>query len=79
MKPIVHGLEAKYSDRMNFVYLDIDDPATASLKADLGYIGQPQYILVDDDGKITQQWFGFVPEKEFISTFDSILESHKKQ
>jgi hypothetical protein len=74
MKPIVHGLEAKYSDRMNFVYLDIDDPNTAGLKTDLNYIGQPQYILIDNHGKLVQQWFGFVPEAEFVSAFDRVLQ-----
>jgi thioredoxin-related protein len=74
MKPIVHGLEAKYSDRINFVYLDIDDPNTAGLKTDLNYIGQPQYILVDGDGKIIQQWLGFVPQEEFVSTFKRFLQ-----
>ena len=74
MKPIVHGLEAKYSDQINFVYLDIDDPNTTNLKTDLDYIGQPQYVLVDGDGKIIQQWFGFVPEKEFVSAFKRFLQ-----
>jgi hypothetical protein len=44
MKPIVHGLEAKYSDKIGFVYLDIDDPNTAKLKTELGYIGQPHFF-----------------------------------
>lgn len=74
MKPIVHGLEANYSDRMNFVYLDIDDPATASLKTTLGYIGQPHFFLIDGDGKIVQQWLGLVSEVELINAFDTILK-----
>lgn len=74
MKPIVHGLEAKYSDQINFVYLDIDDSNTANLKADLGYIGQPQYVLVNGNGKIVQQWLGFVREEEFVSAFKRLLQ-----
>lgn len=74
MKSVVHGLEAEYSDRIDFVYLDIDDPNTASLKAELGYIGQPHFFLIDGDGKIVQQWLGFVPEAEFVNAFDGILK-----
>jgi len=37
MAPIVHGLEAEYSERINFVYLDIDDPANSDLLSFLGY------------------------------------------
>ena len=72
MKPIVHGLEAKYSDEIGFVYLDIDDPNTANLKTELGYIGQPHFFLVDGEGTIIQQWLGFVPEAELVSAFDKV-------
>lgn len=74
MKPIVHGLEAKYSDRINFIYLDIDDPNTARLKTDLNFVGQPQYVLLNGNGKVIQQWFGFVREEEFVSAFNQILQ-----
>jgi hypothetical protein len=37
MAPIVHGLEAKYSDRILFTYLDIDDPANVPAMKDLQY------------------------------------------
>ncbi len=74
MKPIVHGLEANYSDRINFIYLDIDDPNTAKLKGDLNFVGQPQYVLLSGDGKVIQQWFGFMREEEFVSAFNQILQ-----
>jgi hypothetical protein len=54
MKPIVHGLEAKYSDRIGFVYLDIDNPGTESLKKTVGYRVQPHYFLVDGEGNVLQ-------------------------
>lgn len=74
MAPIVHGLEAEYADRMNFVYLDIDDPATDSFKGALGYRYQPHFFLLDGEGNILRQWLGFVPEEEFRQNFISALE-----
>ena len=74
MKPIVHGLEAKYGDRIQFTYLDIDDARTDGIKAALGYRVQPDYFLLDGEGNVIQRWFGFVPEEELASAFESVLK-----
>ena len=74
MKPIVHGLQAKYLDRIIFVYLDIDDAATVELKKALGYRVQPHFFLVDAQGTVITQWLGFVDEGEFSRAFDEALK-----
>lgn len=58
--PTVHGLEELYSEQINFVYLDRDDPATESLRNQLGYIYQPHFFLLAADGTILGQWRGYV-------------------
>ena len=73
MKPIVHGLEAKYHTRMEFTYLDIDDPATAPFKAALGYRYQPEYYLLDAQGTPLQKWVGYVQEIDFVTAFEGAL------
>ena len=70
----MHGLEAKYGDRIQFTYLDIDDPNTAEFKKTLGYRVQPQLFLLDGAGNVLKQWFGFVSEEEFSSAFDEALQ-----
>ena len=37
MAPIVHGLEVEYYNRINFVYLDVDDPANDNFLKQLGW------------------------------------------
>jgi thioredoxin-related protein len=74
MKPIVHGLEARYADRMVFTYLDIDDARTDAFKAALGFRVQPQFFLLDGAGNILKQWFGFVPEEELAAAFEAVLK-----
>jgi hypothetical protein len=64
MAPVVHGLEAKYSDRIDFVYLDIDDPRTMPFKSQLGYLVQPHIFVLDGQGEILQQWLGMVSEAD---------------
>jgi hypothetical protein len=60
----VHGLEQRWSDRVTFVYLDIDDPRTDPFKQQLGYRYQPHLFLLDGQGGILQQWIGFVAAED---------------
>ncbi len=71
MAPIVHGLEPEYYNSINFVYLDIDDPANADLLSFLGYRYQPHFFLIDGDGTVLQQWLGVVPAEDFRTALDN--------
>ena len=64
MAPVVHGLEARYGDRVNFVYLDIDDPATRPFESQLGYLVQPHLFLLNGQGGPLNQWLGYTTEAE---------------
>jgi hypothetical protein len=74
MIPIVHGLEARYRDRIGFVYLDIDDPNTAPFKRQLGYRVQPHFFLLDANGEIVKSWLGRVSEAELEQALESVLQ-----
>jgi len=54
MAPVVHGLENKYSEQMNFVFLDIDNPGTKDLRDELGFqLGWRPYIFfLNSEGEI---------------------------
>jgi hypothetical protein len=73
MAPIVHGLEARYSQDIQFTYLDIDDPATGDLKKALGYRVQPHVFLLDAQGQVVEEWIGFTNEAQFVEAFDEVL------
>jgi thiol-disulfide isomerase/thioredoxin len=60
MAPVINGLEVRYHNRMNFIYLDVDDRATNAFKQALGYLYPPQFFLLDSQGKIINQWSGYV-------------------
>lgn len=74
MAPVVHGLEAAYNGRVEFVYLDIDDPATSSFKRQLGYIYQPHIFLLDGEGNIVEQWVGLTSEGQLAAALSAISE-----
>ncbi len=73
MAPVVHGLEARYGDRIDFVYLDIDDPQTSPFKSQLGYLVQPHIFLLDGQGEIQQQWLGLVSEADLEAALQALL------
>ena len=74
MAPIVHGLEVEYFDRINFEYLNIDDPATDKLKEQLNFRYQPHFFLIDGKGNVIQQWLGPVSEQDFREAFEAQLQ-----
>ncbi len=73
MEPIVHGLENEYSDEIEFVYVDIDDPESQAYKDQYGFRVQPHFFLVDENGEVITQWFGMVAEDTFKEAFQEAL------
>lgn len=71
---MVHGLEAKYSGRINFVYLDADNIATDQFQRELSFYYQPEFYLLDGNGNVLQKWVGFTSEDEFESVFAQYLQ-----
>jgi len=73
MASMIHGLEAEYNGQMNFIYLDIDDPANQVFKDHLGYRSQPHFFLLDRQGTVLQQWSGYVTAGSLIDAFNGAL------
>jgi hypothetical protein len=73
MAPVVHGLEAEYYGRVDFAFLNVDDPANDDFKRTLGYRGQPQFFLLNENGEIIRQWYGSVSAESFRTAFDEAL------
>ena len=61
MAPIVHGLERQYSDRVDFLYLDIEDEATREARSRLGFKATPHFFLLSTDGTVLGEWLGVQP------------------
>lgn len=64
MAPVLRNLEHKYTGKIQFIYLDIDDPRTNPFKQSLGFQYQPHLFLIDGEGKVIKQWVGYVTEDE---------------
>lgn len=73
MAPYLHSLEEEYKGKIKFVYLDIDDPLNYQHKKDLRYRYQPHYFLIDEQGKVIQQWLGYVKVEKLIEAIEAVL------
>ena len=69
MAPMVHGLEAKYFGKIQFTYLDADDPNTFGFRQTLGFVYQPEVYLLDGNGNLLKKWVGYTSEQDFESVF----------
>jgi thioredoxin-like negative regulator of GroEL len=74
MAPVVHGLEAEYSGKINFYYLDADDAATLPFQQQFAFRIQPHFTLLDGGGNVLKTWVGPVNEEDFRAAFDAILQ-----
>lgn len=70
----MHGLEAKYAGQVDFIYLDIDDPANETFKRELGYRVQPHIFLLDGSGQIVGQWLGRVTAEDLEPALQQISQ-----
>ena len=62
--PVINGLESRYSGQVNFVYLDLEDPANSLLKVLAEPRVPPIIFLLDGQGNILNYWRGLVEPLE---------------
>jgi hypothetical protein len=74
MAPMVHGLEAKYFGKIQFTYLDADDPRTFDFQQALGFYYQPEIYLLDGEGNVLQKWVGYTTEAQFEEAFAQYVQ-----
>lgn len=73
MSPTVEALHQQYSEQVNFVMLNIDQPEWANQVADYGASGVPQFTLLDSTQTEIKTWVGKVPKPIFREKLDQVL------
>ena len=75
MIPMVHGLEKRYAGKIDFVYLNSEDETTAAARDKYEFVGTPQFVLLDKNGRqVGKQLFGLLEEAKLVAALDSLLE-----
>ena len=62
MMPIVHGLQQQHGDKVDFLYLDVQDPRSSAAKERLGFTATPHFFLLAPGGSVLRQWQGVQDE-----------------
>ena len=71
---MVHGLEAEYSGKVKFSYLDADDPNTDEFQRTLGFYYQPELYLLDANGNVLKKFIGFTSQEDLTAEFEKYLQ-----
>jgi thioredoxin-related protein len=72
MAPIVNGLETEYSGGIDFVYLNIADPAVRQVMEEYGVRGTPHFFLRAADGTVVWSQQGTVTKEEFARQLEAV-------
>lgn len=75
MLPIVHGYENEYWGRVDFIYLNREDPANLAVVQQFGIVYQPVFILLDPQGNEIMRWFYFT-EEDILPALDAAAAAY---
>jgi len=73
MAPTIHNLQDRYGAEVNFIFLDIDNPAVKPFQELLGFRLEPHFFLLDANGNLLQQWVGYVSYQTLAEALDAAL------
>jgi hypothetical protein len=66
---------AEEPGRIDFLYLHVAEPRTGKARAQLGYVGTPQIMLLDASGRKVREWIGVVTDATLASGLESLLKT----
>ena len=72
MSPIINSLETEYSDRINLVMLNIDDPQWQKLIEEYQVVGVPQFTFLDRNQQAIDTLVGRVPKQIMAQIFERV-------
>ncbi len=79
MRPSVRWLEEAYHDRVDFHYLNFDDPGNAALIEQYHVSAVPTVVLLDANGELVQEYVGYMDKQDLIEIVEALLEQHAAQ
>ncbi len=71
--PEVVNLGEKYDGKINFVRMNVDNPASRKGMQTYGVRVMPTFVLLDADGQVLANIQGYPGYNQFIQTFDRVL------
>lgn len=74
--PLLSALEARFGEKIAFVTLDVDNPATRPIRDKFGLVDRSMYALIAPDGEtVLARWFGVLNEQEVTTRLTEFVQS----
>ena len=73
MRPAIDELKARYSDRIQFAYVNVDDPGGIEEAHKYSVKSLPTFVLVKPSGEIAGRWESRQEPSVFTKAFDALL------
>ena len=67
------GLQATYGEQIAFFHVDVDDRAQVEVSRPFGVWRRSQYVLLDSEGNVLQEWNGYLKADEVGQPLDAAL------
>lgn len=74
MKPVIERAKSEYGDRINFVSINVDDPANEKVVDQYGISPVPTLIFIDPGGEVVSYAIGFSGESSLASGIKKIVK-----
>ncbi len=71
--PEVVNLGEKYDGKINFVRMNVDNPASRKSLRTYGVRATPTFVLLDANGQVLANISGYPGYNQFVQTFDRML------
>ena len=68
-------LTEHFAGRIEFIVLDLDNPAHNDTRRQLGIVRQAQYMLVNAAGEIVGRWWGILDEAALSDELEDLLQA----
>ena len=73
MRPVVHGLEQRYGDRVAFAGVDYHNRANRDLVRQYRVVGHPTFVVLDREGKVVRQFVGYTAEADLENALEEAV------
>jgi len=69
----VDGLQGYFGGQIDFYHVDTDDSIQVKASRPFGVYSHSQYVLLDGQGNVLQEWNGYLRPEEGVQTIESLL------
>ena len=73
MMPIVNGLEEEFNNEIVVQRLDASETENIELMQEYGVRGHPSFVLLDENGRVVQTFFGPQDEATLRAAIQNVL------